>query len=178
MSEFLVQVREKSIEAMHSADIKALYDLVETHHEELNDDIEQALYGNILELSLELLTNALETKTRLSLKDEQQKYTLRALYEYAISHYSSKRFADAKALFEVLEGTAEEKDFVEAMKFHSAAAGSEIDIDDFIDIYCVVNGKMDDFYIKEFTNKAQELLDQTKESQQMQSDVASQKGTK
>lgn len=178
MSEFLVQIREKSIEAVHNGDIKALYDLVEMHNEELNDDIEQGLYGNILELSLELLTNALETKTKLSLKDDQQKYTLRALYEYAISHYSSKRFSDAKALFEVLEGTAKEIDFIESMKIHAAAAGSGIEIDDFIDKYCVINGKLDDFYIKEFNKKAQKLLDKTKEPKQAQKNVVSQKGSK
>lgn len=158
MSEFLAQLRERSIEAVHNADIKALYELVETRNEEINDDIEQGLYGNILELALELLTNALESKSKLSLKDEQQKYTLRALYEYSISHYSSHRFADAKALFEVLEGTAQEEDFIESMKIHAAAAGSQIDIDTFIDKYCAVNGKMDDFYIKEFTSKGKKLL--------------------
>jgi len=164
MSELLVQVRERSIEAVHNGDIKALYDLVETHHGKLTDEMEQGLYGNILELALELLTNALETKDKLSLKDEQQKYTLRALYEYAVSHYSSKRFADSKALFEVLEGTAKEKNFIESMKIHAAATGAEIEIDDFLDDYCVVNEKMDDFYIKEFNDKVQELLDKTKDS--------------
>ena len=163
MSEFLVQVRENSIEAVHNGDIKALYDLVETHNEELNDEIEQGLYGNILELALELLTNALESKSKLSLKDEQQKYTLRALYEYAISHYSSKHFADAKALFEVLEGTSEEDSFIKSMKIHASACANEIDIDSFIDDFCIVNDKLDDFYIKEFQNKAQKLLEQPKE---------------
>ncbi len=163
MSEFLVKVRELSIEAVHNGDIKALYELVETHNEELNEDIEQGLYGNILELSLELLTNALETKSKLSLKDEQQKYTLRALYEYAISHYSSARFFDAKALFEVLEGTAEEENFIQSMKIHAAACAKEIDIDSFIDKFCIVNDKLDDFYIKDFSNKAQKLLEQPKE---------------
>lgn len=177
MSEFLVQVRERSIEAVHNGDIKALYDLVEMHNEELNDDIEQGLYGNILELALELLTNSLETKSKLSLEDEQQKYTLRALYEYAISHYSSKRFTDAKALFEVLEGTAKENEFIESMKMHAAAAGSAIEIDDFIDKYCVVDRKLDDFYIKEFNKKAQKLLDKTKEPKQAHKNVASDKGT-
>jgi len=164
MSELLVQIREKSIEAVHVGDIKALYELVETHNEELNDEIEQGLYGNILELALELLTNALESKDKLSLKDEQQAYTLRALYEYAISHYSSKHFADAKALFEVLEGTAEEKSFIEAMKIHAAAAAREIDIDNFIDDFCIVNDKLEDFYIKEFKKEAQNLLLQVNDS--------------
>jgi len=182
MSELLVQIREKSIEAVHCGDIKALYELVETYHNELNEEIEQGLYGNILELSLELLTNALETDTKLSLEDEQQKYTLRALYEYAVSHYSSKRFADAKALFEVLEGKAKERNFIESMKIHAAAAGLEIDIDDFLDKYCEVNERMDDFYIKEFKKKAQELLDKTKDSKQAirqsQRDVVLTKGAK
>jgi len=167
MSEFLVQVREKSIEAVHAGDIKALYELVETHNEELNDEIEQGLYGNILELALELLTNALESKSKLSLKDEQQKYTLRALYEYAISHYSTKHFNDAKALFEVLEGTAKEENFIRSMKIHAAAAKAEIDIDDFIDGFCIVNDKLDDFYIKEFTKEAQELLEKANDTKEL-----------
>jgi len=70
MSELLVQVREKSIEAVHEGDIKALYELVENHHNELNDEIEQGLYGNILDLALELLTNTLETQAKLSLNEE------------------------------------------------------------------------------------------------------------
>ncbi|HIC44833.1 MAG TPA: hypothetical protein EYO73_11340 [Sulfurimonas sp.] len=164
MSEFLVQIREKSIEAVHNGDIKALYELVEVHNNELNDDIEQGLYGNILELALELLTNALESKDKLSLLNEQQKYTLRALYEYAISHYSSQHFYDAKALFEVLAGTAKEKNFIDSMRIHAAAAGKEIDIDSFIDKFCIVNEKLDDFYIKDFEKEAQNLLTKAKET--------------
>ena len=158
MSEFLVQIRERSIEAVHHGDIKGLYDLIEENHNELNDEIEQGLYGNILELSLELLTNALETKSKLSLEDEQQRYTLRALYEYSISHYSSERFEEAKALFEVLEGTGEEDEFVKSMQIHAAAAALHIDIDSFIDDYTELKDKLDDFYINEFKDKAQKLL--------------------
>ncbi len=159
MSELLVQIRERSIEAVHHGDIKALYEIVETHHAELNDELEQGLYGNILELALELLTNALESKAKLSLQDEQEYYTLRALYEYAISHYSSKRFNDAKALFEVLVGTADEDAFIQAMRIHAKAASLQIDIDSFMDEYCEINDKLDDFYIKAFKKKAQELLE-------------------
>ena len=162
MSELLVQIRERSIEAVHHGDIKALYDLVETHHNDLNDEMEQGLYGNILELSLELLTNVLETKDKLSLNTEKEYYTLRALYEYAISHYSAKRFEDAKALFEVLEGTANEDEFIQSMNIHAKAASMHIDIDSFIDDYCEINEKLDDFYIKVFKDKAQELLLETK----------------
>ena len=159
MSELLVQVREKSIEAVHEGDIKALYELLENHHNELTDEIEQGLYGNILDLALELLTNTLETQDKLSLKHPQEKYTLRALYEYAISHYSAGQFNDAKALFEVLEGTAKEKEFQKSMKIHASACEQKISIDNFLDNYCEVKEKMDDFYIKEFTKEAQKLLD-------------------
>ena len=158
MSEFLVQIRERSIEAVHHGDIKGLYDLLEENHSELNDEIEQGLYGNILEIALELLTNALELKSKLSLENDQQRYTLRALYEYAISHYSGERFEEAKALFEVLEGTAEQDEFVKSMRIHAAAAASHIDIDTFIDEYTELKDKLDDFYIREFTDKAQKLL--------------------
>ncbi len=168
MSELLAQIREKSIEAVHYADIKALYDLVETHHADLPDEMEQALYANILEIALELLTNALESKAKLSIRNEAQRYTLRALYEYAISHYSSQRFEEAKALFEVLEGTAEEELFVEAMKIHAAAAKQHIDIDTFIDEYCEIDDKLDDFYIKAFKKKAQKLLNKSKRTKESQ----------
>ncbi len=164
MSELLVQIRERTIEAVHHGDIKALYEIVETHHDALNDDIEQGLYGNILELALELLTNALETKAKLSLQEEQEYYTLRALYEYAISHYSAKRFEDAKALFEVLVGIAADDEFINAMQIHARAASLHMDIDSFLDDYCEINGKMDDFYIKAFKVKVQELLEDSKEA--------------
>jgi len=159
MSELLVQVREKSIEAVHVGDIKALYTLVENHHADLTDEIEQGLYGNILDLALELLTNTLETQAKLSLTKDQEKYTLRALYEYAISHYSGEQFLDAKALFEVLEGTAKEENFQESMRIHASACAQKIDINEFLDKYCEVKEKMDDFYITEFTKEAQKLLD-------------------
>lgn len=168
MSELLAQIRERSIEAVHYGDIKALYDLIEKHQSDLPDEMEQALYANILEISLELLTNALESKAKLSVFDEAQRYTLRALYEYAISHYSSERFEEAKALFEVLEGTAEEKFFIEAMKIHAAAAKAHIDIDTFIDEYCEIGDKLDDFYIKTFKKKAQKLLNKSKRTKESQ----------
>ncbi len=164
MSEILVQIREQSIEAMHEGDIKALYTLVETYHEELTEEMEQGLYNNILELALELLTNALETQSTLSLDDEQQRYTLRALYEYAISHYSSERFEEAKALFEVLEGMGENENFCEAMAIHAAASQSQINIDRFLDQYCEAIEKLDDFYINAFKKEARELLEKYKES--------------
>ncbi len=161
MSELLVQVREKSIEAVHEGDIKALYALLENHHTELTDEIEQGLYGNILDLALELLTNTLEIQAQLSLENEQERYTLRALYEYAISHYSAAQYNDAKALFEVLEGTAKEEKFQKSMKIHALACAQKINIDDFLDKYCEVKEKMDDFYITEFNKEAQKLLDES-----------------
>jgi hypothetical protein len=162
MSEHLVQVRERSIEAVHEGDIKALYELVEEFHGELTDEMEQGLYGNILELALELLTNALENGSALSLENPQEYFTLRALYEYAISHYSAKRFNDAKALFEVLVGIAQEEAFVQSMHIHAVAAAKEIEIDYFIDEFCEVSRKLDDFYITTFAPSAQELLEEAK----------------
>lgn len=168
MSELLVQIREKSIEAIHYGDIKALYALLEAHHSEITEEMEQALYANILELALELLTNALESKAKLSLQNEAGRYTLRALYEYAISHYSSQRFEEAKALFEVLEGTSEEEIFIDSMRIHAAAAQQHIDIDTFIDEYCEIDERLDDFYITAFKNKAQELLTMRKKTKDPQ----------
>ena len=159
MSELLEQIRNRSIEAVHNGDIKALYELVQDYNDELDDSVEQAIYANILELALESLTDALESKSKLSLEDEKQKYTMRALYEYAVSHYTSEKFYEARALFEVLESVAKQDEFAKSMKIHAAAARKEIDIDSFLEDFCNLDEKLDDFYVKEFKNKAQELLE-------------------
>ncbi|MCK4975153.1 MAG: hypothetical protein KAR81_07855, partial [Sulfurimonas sp.] len=89
--------------------------------------------------------------------------TMRALYEYAIEHYSAGQIADASALFEVLSGLSSDEKFSSALKFHWIASKENLSLDDFIaniaDIDATHNAGT--FYISCFNKEAQKLLDKS-----------------
>lgn len=132
MSEAL---KEKIYQAQSEGDIASLYVLEAQAHETFDEDTLMAFYANILDLALERLTNTLENMERLDMNEVQDFATLRALYEYAIEHYSAGSAHDASALFEVLGGISNDEAFSEAMKVHRAGCDAKIPFDDFIDEY-------------------------------------------
>ncbi len=87
--------------------------------------------------------------------------TVRALYEYAIEHYSAGKISDASALFEVLSGLTNDKKFSSALKFHTIASREDISLDDFIENIADIEATQDagTFYISCFNKEAQKLLD-------------------
>ena len=132
MSEAL---KEKIYQAQSEGDIASLYVLEAQAHEMFDEDTLMAFYANILDLALERMTNALENMERLDMNEVQDFATLRALYEYAIEHYSAGSAHDASALFEVLGGISNDEAFSAAVKKHQAACDAQIPFDDFIDEY-------------------------------------------
>ncbi|MDD2266382.1 hypothetical protein [Sulfuricurvum sp.] len=129
------ELKEKIFQAQSEGDIASLYVLEAQAHETFDEDTLMAYYANILDLALERLTNALENLEKLDMNEVQDFATLRALYEYAIEHYSAGSVTDASALFEVLSGLSNDDTFSEAMKVHRAACDTQIPFDDFIDEY-------------------------------------------
>lgn len=89
--------------------------------------------------------------------------TVRALYEYAVEHYSAGQIADASALFEVLSGLTNDDKFSSALKLHWIASSENLTLDDFIaniaDLEATQNAGT--FYISCFNKKAQELLNKS-----------------
>lgn len=128
-------LKEKIYQAQSEGDIASLYVLEAQAHETFDEDTLMAFYANILDLALERLTNTLENMERLDMNEVQDFATLRALYEYAIEHYSAGSAHDASALFEVLGGISNDEAFSEAMKVHRAGCDAKIPFDDFIDEY-------------------------------------------
>lgn len=129
------ELKEKIFQAQSEGDIASLYVLESQAHETFDEDTLMAYYANILDLALERLTNALENLEKLDMTEVQDFATLRALYEYAIEHYSAGSATDASALFEVLGGISNDEAFSAAMKVHRAGCDSRISFDDFIDEY-------------------------------------------
>lgn len=125
-------VKQKILEAQEAADIAALYVLESDANECFDEEMLIAYYANILELALENLTDAMGAARRMDMADVRDFATLRALYEYAIEHYSAGKADDAAALFEILAGLTEDNDFSAAMNRHRRCAGTIADFERFL----------------------------------------------
>ena len=146
------ELKEKIHKAQSEGDIASLYVLESQAHETFDDDTLMAYYANILDLALERLTNALENLERLDMNEVQDFATLRALYEYAVEHYSAGSVVDASALFEVIGGLSEDEAFNSAMSIHRSACDAKISFDDFIEQYVDMKATQESgkFYIGYF----------------------------
>ena len=153
-------LKKKILEAQNRADIAALYVLENEAHELFDEDTLHAYYANILDLALENLTDTLESHRTMDMNEVKDFATLRALYEYAMEHYSVGKADDAAALFEVLSGLSNDKKFSDAMKLHQVAASQGLSLDDFLDTIADLQATQEasSFYINHFTKKAQEIL--------------------
>lgn len=155
------ELKAEVLKAQQNSDIASLYILEQRAHDIFDEDTIQGFYANILDLALERLTDTLEAHRVMDMNEVQDFATLRALYEYAIEHYSAGKISDASALFEVLSGLSNDKEFSSALKFHWIASKENISLDDFISNIADIEATQDagTFYISRFNKEAQKLLD-------------------
>ncbi len=151
------ELKEKIFKAQEAGDIAGLYVLEGEAHELLDEQTLIAYYANILELALENLTNVLESARKLDLADVQDFSTARALYEYAIEHYSAEKLNDAAALFEILSGLSNDDAFTNAIKVHLISAQKGVSLDDFINKIADIDATQaaGTFYISAFKESAE-----------------------
>ena len=152
------QLKEKILQGVKDGDIATLYTLENTAHELLDEEALHGYYANILDLALENLTNILEAHRKIDMQDVQDFATLRALYEYAIEHYSAGDYSSASALFEVLSGITDDEKFTFALKQHHKAAEQKISLDDFLENYADIAATQNSgsFYINHFKKTLKE----------------------
>ena len=163
MSNKIEAFKEKVMKLQQESDIASLYVLEQEAHDTQQEQDLVAFYANILELALENLTNALEVAKRFKLDEVQDFATIRALYEYAIEHYSAKSLSDGAALFEILVGLTEDDKFSKAMKIHQLCANEGIDFDKFLQDYADIDATQNvgTFYISVFSDEANRMLNIT-----------------
>jgi len=164
MSETL---KEKVLKAQAEGSIAALYVLEAEAQETLTEESDLiAFYANILDLALENLTGTLEAMRTMDMGEVEDFATLRALYEYAIEHYSAGKYRDASALFEILAGLTEDKRFSTAMNAHKIGADAGINLEMFMSTI----GDLDatqaagTFYLSEFRPEALAAMERGKTS--------------
>lgn len=159
-------LKAKVLEAQQNSDVAGLYVLEAQAHEVFDEETLHGFYSNILDLALEKLTDTLESHRKFDLSEVQDFATTRALYEYAMEHYSAGKITDAAALFEVLSGMTNDDKFAWSLKLHWLAAAENMSIDDFMqsvaDLEVTQANKT--FYISGFNKEAQKLLDNAKET--------------
>jgi len=157
----ITELKAKALQAQNDGDIASLYVLEQSAQERFDEDALNDFYTQILDIALERLTDTLESHRKMDLGEVQDFATARALYEYAMEHYSSNATADAAALFEILSGITSDERFSLALKFHRVAAAEGLSLDDFL--YKIADleetQKNGTFYISAFTKEAQSLLD-------------------
>jgi hypothetical protein len=155
------ELKAKILKAQSENDIASLYVLEQNAQEIFDEETLQNFYANILDLALERLTDTLESHRKMDLNEVQDFATTRALYEYAMEHYSAGQINDAAALFEVLSGISDDDRFSLSLKFHWIAAAENLSLDDFL--YKIADLQVTEmngtFYISGFTKEAQSLLD-------------------
>ncbi|MCX6076181.1 MAG: hypothetical protein NTW78_04750 [Campylobacterales bacterium] len=158
------KLKEEVLKAQQNSDIASLYVLEQKAHDTFDEDTLMDFYSNILDLALERLTDALESHRVMDMNEVQDFATVRALYEYAIEHYSAGKIADASALFEVLSGLTNDAKFSSALKLHWIASAENITLDDFISNIADIDAteSASSFYISCFTKEAQKLLENSK----------------
>lgn len=155
------ELKTKVLKAQGEGDIASLYVLESEAHDVFDEATIQGFYANILDLALEKLTDTLESHRKMDMSEVQDFATVRALYEYAMEHYSSGEPKDAAALFEVLSGITNDKNFAKALKFHWIASAEQMSLDDFMSNIADMDMTQTKgtFYISAFTKEAQDLLD-------------------
>ncbi|MCK9472894.1 hypothetical protein [Sulfurimonas sp.] len=158
------KLKAEVFQAQQNSDIASLYMLEQRAQDTFDENMLQDFYINILDLALEKLTNTLEAHRVMDMNEVQDFATLRALYEYAIEHYSAGKISDASALFEVLSGLSNDKKFSLALKFHWIASKEGLSFDDFLSNIADIDATQEagTFYISCFNNEAQKLLDNSK----------------
>jgi len=166
MSNKVDELKAKVLKAQTEADIASLYVLEKEAFEVFDEDTLQGFYANILDIALEKLTDTLESHKKLDLSEVQDFATTRALYEYAMEHYSAGAIKDASALFEVLSGMTNDDKFSWSLKLHWLASAEGISLEDFMDKFADIEVTQVNktFYISGFTKEAQQLLDNSQES--------------
>ena len=159
-------LKEKVLQAQKSNDIATLYTLEAEAHEVFDEETLHGFYSNILDLALGRLTDTLESHKTFDMGEVQDFATTRALYEYAMEHFSAGAIKDAAALFEVLSGMTNDSKFSWSLKLHWLAAAENMNIDDFMSNIAdmEVTQASNTFYISGFSKTAQQLLNNAKKA--------------
>jgi hypothetical protein len=156
-----LETRER--DALEKKDIVQLYDVLDTSllfDDDRSDKI-NSLYGSILEIALQKLHTKLESEALFDLENEEDHYSLRAIYEYGIEQYSGGQLHEAKELFIMLSILTDNNIFKGAMQIHLISILKDISFDEFVERLVdmeKMNSANESFFILYFYDIANQFL--------------------
>jgi len=165
---FLDSLQKRESEAFEEQNILKLYDVLDTYLliEKGSDELINKLYENILELALDKLSHKLQNRETCSLDNDEEHITLRAIYEYAIEHYSTDRLSEASELFLMLSILTENRTFTGAMQIHLVATLKGINFDKFLDDFVdmdMMDNSDESYFLLYFKDSANKFLHENSE---------------
>jgi hypothetical protein len=173
---FLETLKNKKSEAISQKNIIKLYEVLDNYLFLSRDEDQKTIdeiYSVILDKAIDNLTYKLESNQMFSFEDEEEHMTLRAIYEYAIEHYSSNSFSEARELFLMLSILTENNNFRGAMQIHAVATIKKLSFDDFLDQFVDIEQikKIDEtgdetknsYFILYFYDNANQFLHENKQ---------------
>lgn len=161
-SDFLDFLKTLELEMKQESSIVKGYQLLDAKivmgdsEEEIND-----IFTFLVSTSFDKLGDKLANNLKFDIKNSEDLFTARAMYEHAIQLYSEDAKKDAKELFLALAHTIEDEDLSEAMLIHSAIVMAGYSFDDFIDNLVDSSIKtMSDtsYFIQDFTQPNDALM--------------------
>ena len=162
-SVFLAELLERESKAIQTKEIIDLYEILDTLLLFDTDTKERInkLYGLIIEGALANLHKKLKGEQLFDLNNDNDHYSLRAIYEYAIEQYNGNKFHEAKELFIMLSILTENNVFKGAMQIHLISILKEIAFEDFLSRFVdaeKMESTNESFFILYFQDEANKFL--------------------
>lgn len=150
-----VQMKEESsiVKGYQLLDAKIL---MNDNEDEIND-----IFTFLVSSSFDKLSDKLANNLKFNIKDSEDLFTARAMYEHALQLYSEDDKKGAKELFLALAHTIDDDDLSESMLIHSAIVMAGYSFDEFIDK--LVDSNIDttsdtSYFIQDFTQPKDTLM--------------------
>jgi hypothetical protein len=154
-SDFLDFLKTLEIQMKEESSIVKGYQLLDAKilmndsEDEIND-----IFTFLVSASFDKLSSKLANNLKFNIKDSEDLFTARAMYEHALQLYSEDDKKGAKELFLALAHTIDDDDLNESMLIHSAIVMAGYSFDEFIDK--LVDSNIDttsetSYFIQDFT---------------------------
>ncbi len=120
-----------------------------------DEDKINELFGDILEKAIEVLNTRSENNEFLEYPED--KFVIRALFEYMLEVWSEREFDEAKALGYDLIYMVNDENLKEAISMFVVGLIEKLPIEKFLDEYVIPENEEDDEYEMFFTNFNDEI---------------------
>jgi hypothetical protein len=161
-SDFLDFLKTLELEMKQESSIVKGYQLLDAKivmgdsEEEIND-----IFTFLVSTSFDKLGDKLANNLKFDIKNSEDLFTARAMYEHAIQLYSEDDKKGAKELFLALTHTISDNDLSQSMLIHTAIVMAGYSFDDFIDNLVDSSIQtMDDtsYFIQDFTQSNDAIM--------------------